>query len=70
MTEDSMRRSPDTPEARSSRPRRRIGPSWFWALVGALGIGQPIVDRDKMYGADRRNDPYDPDFDPNGPRRP
>ena len=26
---------------------------------------QPIVDREKMYGDDPRNDPYRHDFDPN-----
>lgn len=44
--------------------RRRVGPDWFWKVVGVLGGGQPIVNREEMYGDDRRNDPYSPDYDP------
>ena len=45
--------------------RRRKGPDWWWKVIGIFGIGQPIVDREKMYGDDRQNDPYQHDFDPN-----
>ncbi len=45
--------------------RRRRGPDWVWSFLGIFGIGQPIVDRERMYGEDRRNDPYQHDFDPN-----
>ena len=45
--------------------RRRKGPDWWWKLLGVFGLGQPIVDREKMYGDDPRNDPYQRDFDPN-----
>lgn len=54
---------PPEPEPR----RRRKGPDWFWAIAGVLGFGQPIVDREKMYGDDPRSDPYRHDFDPNRP---
>ena len=49
---------------------RRAGPNWFWKILGALGIGQPIIDRERMYGSDPRNDPYQRDFDPNRKDRP
>jgi hypothetical protein len=39
-------------------------------LVGIFGFGQPIVDREKMYGEDQRNDPYRHDFDPDRKRDP
>ena len=45
--------------------RRRTGPGWFWKLAGMLGFGPPIVDRERMYGDDPRNDPYGSEFDPN-----
>lgn len=45
--------------------RRRKGPEWFWKIAGILGLGQPIVDRERMYGDDPHNDPYQHDFDPN-----
>ena len=47
----------------------RTGPDWFWKLAGMLGFRGPIVDREKMYGDDPGNDPYQHDFDPNGPDR-
>ena len=62
-----MTRSPDSDEG-SPAPevrRRRTGPDWFWKLAGMLGLGGPVVDREKMYGDDPRNDPYQHDFDPN-----
>lgn len=62
-----MTKSPSEPNHGPSPEvrRRRVGPDWFWALLGTLGIGQPIVDREKLYGEDRGNDPYQTDFDPN-----
>ena len=46
----------------------------YWAIVGLVGLGQPIVDRRSMYGDDPRNDPYSLEFDPDraarGPVRP
>jgi hypothetical protein len=60
QSSDSDRTSPSD-EVR----RRRSGPGWFWKLAGLVGIGQPIVDRESMYGDDPRNDPYSQDFDPN-----
>jgi hypothetical protein len=36
----------------------------LYLLLGVLGIGRPIVDREEMYGDDPRSDPYDPEFDP------
>ena len=38
--------------------------SVYWVVVGLVGLGRPIVDRRSMYGDDRRNDPYDIEFDP------
>jgi hypothetical protein len=35
----------------------------YWAIVGILGIGGPIVDRRSMYGDNPKNDPYNIDFD-------
>jgi hypothetical protein len=43
--------------------RQRLA-SAFWAVVGIVGLGRPIVDRRSMYGSDPRNDPYSLDFDP------
>ena len=40
----------------------------YWAIVGILGIGGPIVDRRSMYGDNPKNDPYNIDFDPSGRR--
>jgi hypothetical protein len=45
------------------RWRQRLS-SAFWAIVGLVGLGRPIVDRHAMYGDDPRNDPYSLDFDP------
>ena len=50
--------------------RRRVGSGWFWKVVGLVGFGQPIVDRERMYGDDPRNDQYGMDFDPNWRDRP
>lgn len=41
----------------------------YWAIVGLVGLGQPIVDRRSMYGDDPRNDPYSIEFDPASTRR-
>ena len=40
----------------------------YWAIVGILGIGGPIVDRRSMYGDNPKNDPYNIDFDPSARR--
>jgi hypothetical protein len=61
----STRDSSGGDETQKEVRRRRAGPGWFWAIVGALGLGQPTVDREKMYGDDPRNDPYRADYDPN-----
>ena len=45
------------------RWRKRLS-SVYWAIVGLVGLGRPIVDRRAMYGDDPRNDPYSLDFDP------
>ena len=40
----------------------------YWVVVGIIGMGQPIVDRRRMFGDDPKNDPYSIDFDPSGRR--
>lgn len=50
--------------------RRRVGPGWFWKVVGIFADGQPIVDRERMFGDDPRNDPYRSEFDPNWKDKP
>ena len=60
-SDSSSEQESPAPEVR----RRRAGPGWLWKLAGLVGIGQPIVDREAMFGTDRRNDPYQHDFDPN-----
>jgi len=56
--------------------KSRRDPSWtdrlarvYWAIVGLVGLGRPIVDRRSMYGDDPRNDPYSLEFDPTTTRR-
>jgi hypothetical protein len=43
--------------------------SIYWAIVGIVGIGRPIVDRKSMYGDDPKNDPYSTEYDPSTKRR-
>ncbi len=41
----------------------------YWAIVGIVGYGRPIVDRKSMYGDDPKNDPYSIEYDPSTKRR-
>jgi len=43
--------------------------SLYWAIVGIVGIGRPIVDRKSMYGDDPKNDPYSTEYEPSAKRR-
>ena len=52
----------ETSHGRRSWRKRLSGV--YWAIVGLVGLGRPIVDRRAMYGDDPRNDPYSLDFDP------
>jgi hypothetical protein len=56
--------SPDRERRQAEIRRTRVGGNWFWRIVGVLGLGRPIVNREDVYGDDPRNDPYDSEFDP------
>jgi len=43
--------------------RERLA-SAYWALLGMLGLGAPIMDRRAMFGSDPTNDPYSIHFEP------
>jgi hypothetical protein len=36
----------------------------YWVVVGLVGMGRPIVDRQSMFGTDPKNDPYSIEYDP------
>jgi hypothetical protein len=56
---------PEEPLVKSQNRRawRKRLSGIYWALVGLIGLGQPIVDRRSMYGDDPTNDPRSLEFD-------
>ena len=52
--------------SQKSRSWRERLTSIYWAVVGLIGLGRPIVDRRAMFGEDPRNDPYSIEFDGGG----